>query len=94
LPLVAAGAVGISRVCPSLRTKQLPDVRRFERALNEFSQTVACRAAFGFALQRNDSSDNSTSFREHFSHNGTFGTEPPIRGEEKYGNGLRWIETT
>src|SRR5207249_10297933 len=34
-------------------------------------QTAVCCAGFGFALQRNDSSDNSTSFREHFSHNGT-----------------------
>jgi len=47
-------------------------VERFERVLNEFLKTDACSATFGFALQRNDSSDNSTSFREHFSHNGTF----------------------
>ena len=40
-----------------------------------FLQTAACRAAFGFALQRNDSSDNSTSFREHFTHNGTLGNK-------------------
>jgi len=34
-----------------------------------FMQTAARCQGFGFALQRNDSSDNSTSFREHFSHN-------------------------
>jgi hypothetical protein len=47
-----------------------PEFGRFERVLNEPSRTAACSVSFGFALQRNDSSDNYTSFREHFSHNG------------------------
>jgi hypothetical protein len=48
-----------------------------------FLQTAACRAAFGFALQRNNSSDNSTSFREHFTHNGTLETNQPVCGEKQ-----------
>jgi hypothetical protein len=57
-------------------------------------QTGACGAAFGFALQRNDSSGNSTSFREHFSHNGTFWNNAVNPRRKKYSNGLPWIETT
>ena len=75
LPLVAAEPFESSRACRSLRARQLPAIGRFERVLNEFLRTAACRAASGFALQRNDSSDNSTSFREHFTHNGTFGNK-------------------
>jgi hypothetical protein len=48
-----------------------------------FFETAACDASFGFALQRNDSSDNYTSFREHFSHNGNCSSKKPTH-EEKY----------
>jgi hypothetical protein len=48
-----------------------------------FFETAACDASFGFALQRNNSSDNYTSFREHFSHNGTF-SDKKLKRDEKY----------
>jgi hypothetical protein len=48
---------------------------RSERVLNEFFANGACCASFGFALQRNVWSDNYTSFRAHFSHNGNFASK-------------------
>jgi hypothetical protein len=44
-----------------------PGIGRPERVLNEFFQTAACSASFGFAWQRTITSRKFTSFREHFS---------------------------